>query len=436
MKMKRISLLILSLLFFATAFQSDKLLTSGWVQQTIPRQDLFVADLQFVDTLTGFMVQSRYSPDTSFISKTTDGGNNWIVTQFVNYYLTSLHFFDKNIGYCVGGIINTNDNGIVLKSTNGGNNWFTVSLVSSFIKLDDVMFVNKDTGWVCSTDLISGGLWRTINGGQTWQLQLNDSYRPSKIFFVNNNTGWVIGNSGQYLYKTNNCGVNWFALPNLGNNLGDVFFATIDTGYVTGCGGNGMMRTTDGGTNWYPVNTPVIIQGTRLFFVNSQIGWAGSRPYKIFATNDGFNWGTQYSPNFTSYNVSFVDSLHGWAGYSGLAHTVDGGGTITYIGIKQNGSFIPSFELGQNYPNPFNASTRIKFSILKSCYLDLKIYNIKGVEVAKPISGLGYKPGEYEFYFDAEKYSISSGVYFYLMKGATTDNKEIFIDTKKMLMIK
>jgi hypothetical protein len=66
----------------------------------------------------------------------------------------------------------------------------------------------------------------------------------------------------------------------------------------------------------------------------------------------------------------------------------------------------------------------------------LKIYDISGREVAKLISGLGYKPGEYEFYFDAGKYSISSGVYFYLMRGATTDNKEIFIDTKKLMLVK
>src|SRR5665647_788950 len=99
--MKRIILLELCLLFLATTFQGDRLI--GWVQQTIPRQDLPVRDLQFVDTLTGFLVQSRVNPDSSFISKTTDGGNNWTLTHIANSYLTSLHFVDKNTGYSAGG---------------------------------------------------------------------------------------------------------------------------------------------------------------------------------------------------------------------------------------------------------------------------------------------------------------------------------------------
>ena len=139
-------------------------------------------DLQFVDTLKGFMVQPK-SPDTSFISKTTDGGYNWIVTQFVNYYLTSLQFVDKDIGYCVGG--DNSSYGIVLKTTNSGSNWNAVSQVGGYIYLEDVMFANKDTGWVSSTFGLGGGLWRTTNGGLNWQMQMNASNRPSKIFFVN-----------------------------------------------------------------------------------------------------------------------------------------------------------------------------------------------------------------------------------------------------------
>jgi hypothetical protein len=266
-------------------------------------------------------------------------------------------------------------------------------------------------------------------------MQMSASNGPAKIFFVNSNTGWVIGSANSGLYKTTNCGVNWL-LQTYISSLSDIFFASQDTGWVIGGSGNGLMRSTNGGNNWNICNNLPIYQGARIFFINNNRGWVGNRPNKILVTNDGINWGYQSIPIFTSYNVSFFDSLHGWAGYYGLAHTTDGGGPITYTGIKRNGNFIPSFELGQNYPNPFNASTRIKFSILKSCYLDLKIFNIKGQEVANLISGLGYKPGDYDFYFDAGKYSLSSGVYFYLMKGATTDNKEIFLDTKRMLMIK
>jgi len=281
-------------------------------------------------------------------------------------------------------------------------------------------------------------LWRTTDGGLSWQQEMNAGNKPQRIFFVNDTTGWVIGNSGQYLYKTSSCGENWFVNYNFNSNfINDVFFINNDTGYVIGGGGgNGIMRSTNGGYNWYSCNNPIPYGDSRIFFINNKTGWAGSGLSKIVATKDGYNWGHQFSPSYSSYNISFVDTLHGWAGYSGLVHTTDGGGPITYVGIKRNGDFVPSFELGQNYPNPFNASTRLKFSILKPCYVDLVIYNIAGKEIARVISGKRYDKGDYSLYFDAGKYSITSGVYFYLMKGATTDNREIFLDTKKMLLIK
>ena len=98
--------------------------------------------------------------------------------------------------------------------------------------------------------------------------------------------------------------------------------------------------------------------------------------------------------------------------------------------------FIPAFELKQNYPNPFNAGTRIRFSVLKPSYIELKIFDISGREITKLISGLQYNTGEYDYYFDPGKHSISSGIYFYTMKGSTTDNKEIFIETKKLMLVK
>ena len=207
--MKKIILIELCFLFLATTFQSDRMI--GWVQQTIPRQDLPVVDLQFLDSLTGFMISSRRTPDSSFVFKTTDGGNNWTTTQFDSLYLTCLNFPEPNIGYCGGGQIT---NGTVKKTTNMGQSWFTVSLVSSFIYLVDIDFVNKDTGWVCSSNIFDGGLWRTTNGGISWQTQLNNNYAISKIFFINSTTGWCFERSNNYLYQGRSWGFKHFKKRN------------------------------------------------------------------------------------------------------------------------------------------------------------------------------------------------------------------------------
>jgi photosystem II stability/assembly factor-like uncharacterized protein len=70
--------------------------------------------------------------------------------------------------------------------------------VNSFQDLD---FVNKDTGWICSMDGIGGGVFKTTNGGQNWVRQLNETFSPTKLFFIDKDTGWASCNTTR-LYRT------------------------------------------------------------------------------------------------------------------------------------------------------------------------------------------------------------------------------------------
>ena len=81
----------------------------------------------------------------------------------------------------------------------------------------------------------------------------------------------------------------------------------------------------------------------------------------------------------------------------------------------------------QNYPNPFNSQTNIKYSINKSSFVELNIYNSKGEVVRKLFNGMKEK-GKYQINFNAS--SLSSGVYYYSLK---LDNKRLA--TRKMLYL-
>ncbi len=101
----------------------------------------------------------------------------------------------------------------------------------------------------------------------------------------------------------------------------------------------------------------------------------------------------------------------------------------TTVGVDDNISdIVPNeFSLGQNYPNPFNPSTTISYSLAKSGFVTLKIYNMLGQEVAQLVSE-NKGAGNFTAIFDASK--ISSGTYIYELQN---NGNRI---AKKMLLLK
>lgn len=99
-----------------------------------------------------------------------------------------------------------------------------------------------------------------------------------------------------------------------------------------------------------------------------------------------------------------------------------------FVDVKKHGSVIPNdFELFQNYPNPFNPVTKIKFSISKTGYVNLKVFDSSGKEVSELIN-LKLTPGNYEYTFNSG--NLPSGVYFYRLISGN------FFDSKKMIVLK
>jgi len=97
------------------------------------------------------------------------------------------------------------------------------------------------------------------------------------------------------------------------------------------------------------------------------------------------------------------------------------------VGVSDQEMLADQFELEQNYPNPFNPSTRINYSVPSASFINLKVFDILGNEVALLVNE--EKPaGEYQLEFDASK--LTGGVYFYQL------NTNSFVDTKKMILLK
>ena len=141
---------------------------------------------------------------------------------------------------------------------------------------------------------------------------------------------------------------------------------------------------------------------------NTMIGWGGTiaEPVTTF---------TEVSPNGTKLLEMKLPNF-----------------VFSYRAYKFDWDFpeikIPAtYALKQNYPNPFNPETKIEFDIPEPTYVQLKIYNILGAEVATLVNQF-LQPRIYIIKWNAGSYA--SGVYFYQI----ISNK--LTETKKMVLIR
>jgi len=152
----------------------------------------------------------------------------------------------------------------------------------------------------------------------------------------------------------------------------------------------------------------------------------GKSIYK--STNRGINWEKEqmkYNSNIS--DIRFVNDSSGLA-VGDYGKIIKYGRYKVVSTIKNDYPYLPkNYALYQNYPNPFNPSTIIRYSIPKTCYVLLKVYNILGKEVATLVNQ-EKTTGNYEINFYAN--NLSSGVYFYRIQAGN------FTDTKKFVLLR
>jgi len=102
----------------------------------------------------------------------------------------------------------------------------------------------------------------------------------------------------------------------------------------------------------------------------------------------------------------------------------------TFVAQGPNGDAVPTgFSLYDNYPNPFNPTTIIRYQIPAGSNVSIRVFDMLGREVGTLLNeyknaGIGFVQ------FDASRYHISSGVYFYRIQAGQ------YVQTKKMILVK
>lgn len=295
----------------------------------------------------------------------------------------------------------------------------------------------------------------TNNSGQSWYPSVSVSGQAVHAVWYDSRDG----NDEIYYKRSTDGGVSWGADTRLTNNTSlsqrpsiavtGLAVHVLWTDFRDGDAEIYYKRSTDEGTSWGAdtrltnsigdsYNPCVTSSGSAVHVVWYDNPSGNQEIYYKRSTDEGTSWSADARLTFNIPGVSFLPSV----AVSGTAvHVVwsddrNSNYEIYYkrdstgnpVGITNVNSEIPDhFYLSQNYPNPFNPITNIEFSIPKSGFMKLVVYNVLGAEVNTLVNEK-LRAGTYKADWDASAYS--SGIYFYSLTG------ENFSETKKMILIK
>lgn len=211
-----------------------------WSKHQIADEKSWIYAIHFFNEEHGIATGLRTGKPRKVFLKTVDGGKTWnSIEQTPGTFYTAVNFINNKEGY-VGGlkqILYTNDrgvtwqmqfpdsassvsnntvirgivfitpeqgwavghNGLILK-TEDGENWKRHEKFTGN-RLRDIAFVNQWVGYIVGdSNKEPGVLYRTDDGGQSWQTVLTDTPDLHKIALTENKI-WLVGKDGTILSK-------------------------------------------------------------------------------------------------------------------------------------------------------------------------------------------------------------------------------------------
>ncbi len=176
---------------------------SSWNNHTIDSPPVgFVVDLKVVDASACYAALHG-GTGVNFVYKSTDGGLGWNRMSSglpSGARLHAIDFLDAQVGFAAGGDFGAP---ALYRTTDGGQSWSAVPLAGVQEAIRDMRWIDASTGFIASFD----GVHRTTNGGQTW-IQALSAYTTS-ISFVDGAVGYANDLFDPRVWRTEDGGATW-----------------------------------------------------------------------------------------------------------------------------------------------------------------------------------------------------------------------------------
>ncbi|MDO5971580.1 YCF48-related protein [Flavivirga aquimarina] len=195
---------------------------------------------------------------------------------------------------------------------NAQSNWQTFTNISPNInnqRYDDVFFIDENIGWAANGGFAA--VYKTIDGGNTWSEQLNETilggdYYFRNIEFLDENIGFL-GTLNSVFFKTNDGGTTWTEVTNLPTNPRAICgLNTVGSSTIYGCGSYlgpaFIIKSTDSGATWQFIDmSSYASELVEIYFLTEDIGFVSGRSNSgatiLKTTDGGVSWTEIYNSN-------------------------------------------------------------------------------------------------------------------------------------------
>ncbi len=238
------------------------------------------------------------------------------------------------------------------------------------------------------------------------------------------------------VFRSSDNGQSWTAVNDGLANLGVAALAVRGSSIFAGTQGGGVFLSTNDGTSWTAVNnglSGLALDILTLVFSDNNL-FAGTWRGGVFVLRDNADKWVAVNAGLLYSDTQPSSVVHGLAiaGNHLFAGTRGAGvwrrplsEIVTAIGrVSREPSMTLSLE--QNVPNPFNPATVIQFTLSEPIYATLKIFNLRGEQVAV-ILEKQLAAGTHRVRWNAS--GLASGMYLYRLEAGD------FAQSKKLVLL-
>ncbi len=172
-------------------------------------------------------------------------------------------------------------------------NWTLIHNDTLYYRYDDVFFLDDHVGWAVNGG--GGSVFKTIDGGETWELKFQTAYYLRNIEFLNENIGFL-GTLDNKFYRSTDGGDTWDSITISPNPPAVCGLDAVGSSTIYGCGAYfsaspNVIKSIDSGVTWEYIDMSAYATGlVEILFINEQLGYVSGKSSTggiILKTEDG-----------------------------------------------------------------------------------------------------------------------------------------------------